>query len=352
MTNPNNAVGTNAAYSGRTSVNAFNDDLAAYGRGVLSGWACSPSTGLKVQLGGSGITRDVAVAVDNAGNRTTINNISGAPIEMTISAAPSTNSRIDAIVAYVDNPAEGVSTVTDNPAACGMIVVKGNAAASPVVPNESAIRSAITTDGASGVTAYYVVLATITIASGTTDLTSSNITAGTSAGIMAQNIDFTTLLPGDVAFGLKDVQNNGYVDNQSNGWYGYNLSGSIGTVEGACTLHSGSYTQNAIGGGAKLTNDAPKGLYFVTTEINLNDEGAANGYRAFRLCKGNQNESPSNTIVTGDLGVNFRGGSASANVFLQLKPGDIVNYQVYDSNTGRSVKCRIWLRGYLLRPTY
>lgn len=193
MTNPNNAVGTNAAYSGRTSVNAFNDDLAAYGRGVLSGWACSPSTGLKVQLGGSGITRDVAVAVDNAGNRTTINNISGAPIEMTISAAPSTNSRIDAIVAYVDNPAEGVSTVADNPAACGMIVVKGTAAASPVEPNETMIRSAITADGASGVTAYYVVLATVTIASGTTDLTSSNIAAGSSAGIGSQNIDWTTL---------------------------------------------------------------------------------------------------------------------------------------------------------------
>ena len=191
-TNPNNAVGTNAAYSGRTSVNAFNDDLAAYGRGILSGWACSPSTGLKVQLGGSGITRDVAVAVDNAGNRTTINNISGSPIEMTISAAPSTNSRIDAIVAYVDNPAEGVSTVADNPAACGMIVVKGTAAASPVEPNETMIRSAITADGASGVTAYYAVLATVKIASGTTDLTSANIFRGPSAGIGAQNIDFTT----------------------------------------------------------------------------------------------------------------------------------------------------------------
>lgn len=191
-TNPNNAVGTNAAYNGRTSVNAFNDDLAAYGRGVLSGWACSPSTGLKVQLGGASTVRDVAVAVDNAGNRTTINNISGAPIEMTISAAPSTNSRIDAIVAYVDNPAEGVSTVADNPAACGMTVVKGTAAASPVEPNETMIRSAITADGASGVTAYYAVLATVKIASGTTDLTSANIFRGPSAGIGAQNIDFTT----------------------------------------------------------------------------------------------------------------------------------------------------------------
>ena len=192
MSNPNNAVGTNAAYSGRTSVNAFNDGLAAYGRGILSGWVASPSTGLKVQLGGTGTVRDVAVAVDNAGNRTTINNISGAPIEMTISAAPSTNSRIDAIVAYVDNPAEGVSTVADNPAACGMIVVKGNAAASPVEPNETMIRSAITADGASGVTAYYVILATVTIASGTTDLTSGNIAAGPSAGIGAKNIDFSS----------------------------------------------------------------------------------------------------------------------------------------------------------------
>lgn len=192
MTNPNNAVGTNAAYSGRTSVNAFNDGLAAYGRGILSGWACSPSTGLNVQLGGVSTVRDVAVAVDNAGNRTTINNISGAPIEMTISAAPSTNSRIDAIVAYVDNPAEGVSTVADNPAACGMIVVKGTAAVSPVEPNETMIRSAITADGASGVTAYYAVLATVKIASGTTDLTSDNIAAGPSAGIGSQNIDFTT----------------------------------------------------------------------------------------------------------------------------------------------------------------
>jgi hypothetical protein len=255
-------------------------------------------------------------------------------------------------VAYTDDLAlESTEyTVTGSPASCGLIVVNGTAAASPSAPTDTQIRSAITSDGATGSQASYAVIATIKVASNTTAITDSLITRNQS-GVQSPKIDFTTLLPGDVAFGLKDVQNNGYVDNQSNGWYGYNLSGSIGTVEGACTLHSGSYTQNSIGGGAKLTNDAPKGLYFVTTEINLNDEGAANGYRAFRLCKGNQDESPSNTYVTGDLGINFRGGSASANVFLQLKPGDIVNYQVYDSNTGRSIKCRIWLRGYLLRPT-
>lgn len=191
-TNPNNAVGTNAAYDGRTSVKAFNDGIGAYSRGILSGWACSPNTGMTVSLGGDGTTRDIAIAEDVSGNKISVNNISEAPISVTMSAAPSTNSRIDVIVAYVDNPPQGSATSIDNPGACGLIAVDGTAAADPVAPNDSAIRTAITADGASGSTAYYVVLATITIASGTTDLTSDNIAAGSSARIGAQNIDFTT----------------------------------------------------------------------------------------------------------------------------------------------------------------
>lgn len=192
MSNPNNAVGTNAAYDGRTSVKAFNDGIGAYSRGILSGWACSPNTGMTVSLGGDGTTRDIAIAEDVSGNKISVNNISESPISVTMSAAPATNSRIDLIVAYVDNPPQGSATSVDNPGACGLIKVDGTAAADPVAPNDSAIRTAITADGASGSTAYYVVLATITIASGTTDLTSSNIAAGPSAGIGSQNIDFTT----------------------------------------------------------------------------------------------------------------------------------------------------------------
>lgn len=195
MTNPNNAVGTNAAYNGRTSVKAFNDGVGAYSRGIISGWACVPDTGMTVSLGGDGNTRDVAVAQDSGGNKTTINNISESPINVTLSAAPASNSRIDSIVAYVDNPPQGSATVIDNPAACGLIAVEGTVAVNPVAPNESAIRTAITADGASGATAYYVVLATVTVSSGTTDLTSGNIEAGGNAGIGSNNIDFTTLMP-------------------------------------------------------------------------------------------------------------------------------------------------------------
>lgn len=177
-TNPNNAVGTNAAYGGRTSVNAFNDGLAAYSRGIISGWDCAPSSGLTVTLGGNGSTRDVAVAEDNAGNKTSIDNISGSPISVTLSAAPGANSRIDVVVAYVDNPPQGSSNIADNYESCGIISVQGIAAANPVAPNDSAIRTAITADGASGTTAYYVVLAQITIASGTTDITADDIVGG------------------------------------------------------------------------------------------------------------------------------------------------------------------------------
>lgn len=204
MTNPNNAVGTNGAYGGRTSVNAFNDILGAFSSGILSGWVCSPDTGLTLALGGDGTTRDVAVAEDTAGNKTTINNISGSPVSVTLDAAPNANSRIDAIVAYVDNPPQGTSTITDNYGACGLIVVKGTAAASPVKPDNSAIRTAITADGASGTTAYYVVLAYVTIATGTTTITSGMIEQNNSAILNQANspspvITMTTTDPGEGA---------------------------------------------------------------------------------------------------------------------------------------------------------
>lgn len=179
MTNPNNAVGTNGALGGRTSVNAFNDNLAIYAsRGIVSGWTVSPSSNMTVSVGGVSGTRDVAIAADASGNKTTVNNISGQPISVTLAAAPSVNSRIDAIVAYVQNPATVSVTTLDNPSACGIISVSGTVASSPVQPTDSVIRAAITADGAAGATAYYVIISTIKIATGTTTITSSLISAG------------------------------------------------------------------------------------------------------------------------------------------------------------------------------
>lgn len=199
MTNPNDAVGTNGAYEGRTSVNAFNDVMGGLTRGVLSGWACSPSSGMTIQLGGDGTSRDVAIAEDNAGNKTSINNISEAPINVTLSAAPATGSRIDAIVAYVDNPPQGDAAQVDNFAACGLIAVSGTAASTPVVPTDGIIRTAITGDGANGATAYYVILATVLVGTNVSTIGSGVITQGAKAQSQVE-IPNTSITQGKIDF--------------------------------------------------------------------------------------------------------------------------------------------------------
>ena len=206
MTNPNNAVGTNGAFGGRTSVNAFNDVLGTFrSRGILSGWGISASSGMTVNVGGNGTTRDVAVAEDANGNKTTINNISASPIAVTLDSAPASNSRYDAIVAYVDKPPTSSAT-QDNPECCGIIPVTGTAASTPAYPDDGAIRSAITADGASGSTAYYVVLGYILVASGTTVITSGMITAGSLALLASGQVDSTAIANG--AVNTSNIANN------------------------------------------------------------------------------------------------------------------------------------------------
>lgn len=189
MTNPDNTVGTNAGYDGRTTPNAFNDILGTFSRGVISGWACTPKSGMTVQLGGDGTTRDVAIAEDNAGNKTTINNRTATPVEITLAGAPATGNRIDSIVAYVDSAQSGQgATDVDFPSITGIIAVSGTAAGTPTAPTEAQIRTAITSDGADGASSFYVVLANITVGQGVTTIGSGVISAGTPAQMWAGHL--------------------------------------------------------------------------------------------------------------------------------------------------------------------
>lgn len=189
MTNPDNTVGTNAGYDGRTTPNAFNDILGAFTRGLVSGWACTPKSGMTVKLGGDGSTRDVAIAEDNAGNKTTINNRTATPVEITLAGAPATGNRIDSIVAYVDSAQSGQgATDVDFPSITGIIAVSGTAAGTPTAPTEAQIRSAITNDGADGASSFYVVLANITVGQGVTTIGSGVISAGTPAQMWAGHL--------------------------------------------------------------------------------------------------------------------------------------------------------------------
>lgn len=192
MTNPGDAVGTNGAYGGRTSVNATNDILSAFkGRGILNGWRAEPGGGMVVNLGGSPLTRDVAIVENDLGQLTTLNNISTQPVPVLLDAAPNLGSRIDLIVGYVNNPPDAVQTnpiQIDNPSVCGLIAVQSNVSNNPAVPTEEMIRAAITADGAAGSTAYYVVLATVTVGTGITTITASAITQGDMANLGATAI--------------------------------------------------------------------------------------------------------------------------------------------------------------------
>lgn len=184
MTNPNNSVGTNAGYNGRTTPNAFNDVLGIFDiPGIVSGWECSPKSGMTVQIGG-GASRDVAIAEDNAGNRVTINNRSGAPIDVTLPGAPATGNRYDVIVAYVNNPINGAgASDVDFPSQVGLIVASGTAAANPNYPTDAQINAAITADGGDGPNAYRVQLCSIFVGQGVTTIGSGSIEGGTESTI-------------------------------------------------------------------------------------------------------------------------------------------------------------------------
>lgn len=188
MTNPNDNIGTNAGYNGRTSSKAFNDVLSVLSRGVLSGWTCEPSSGMTVTVGGTGSERDVAIAEDNAGNRTTINNRLGTPVSITLDASPSTNNRIDSIVAYAEGTIQGQgSTDVDFPSGVGIITVSGTVAANPTAPDDTAIRNAITADGATGSSAFYVVLAEILVGTSVSTIGAGSITQGAKAQLASDS---------------------------------------------------------------------------------------------------------------------------------------------------------------------
>ena len=183
MTNPNDGVGTNAGFNGRTTPKALNDILQGWSTaGIISGWACSPKSGMTIQLGGNGSVRDVAIAENNAGDRTTIDNRLSSPVEITLSAAPATGNRYDSIIAYVDGSQIGTgASDVDFPSITGIIAVSGTAAANPSYPTDAQIRTAITADGADGASAYYVPLADILVGQGVTTIGSGVISQGTVA---------------------------------------------------------------------------------------------------------------------------------------------------------------------------
>ena len=199
MTNPGNIVRVRARTGGRASVYEANGWAQAYTSGLLEGNGVTQNTvaDMKVLVGGSTTKPDVVLAVNPAGYRIALDLIGQQALTLT---TPASNKRISAIVAYTDDLSLATTedTVTGSPASCGLIVVNGTAAANPVDPTDAQIRTAITSDGATGSQAAYCVIATVLVANDATVIDNSLITINnaTLAGsnkVISSNLDYSSL---------------------------------------------------------------------------------------------------------------------------------------------------------------
>lgn len=169
MTNPDNIVRVRARNGGRASVYEANAWAQAFSAGLFEGNGVLQNTSadMNVLVGGSATKPDVVLATNPVGYKIALDLVGQRAVAIT---APASNSRISAIVAYTNDlsVASTQTNITGSPASCGLIVVNGSTASSPVAPTDAQIRSAITADGAAGSQACYCIIATITVASNTT----------------------------------------------------------------------------------------------------------------------------------------------------------------------------------------
>lgn len=190
MTNPDNIVRVRARNGGRASVYEANAWAQAFSQGLLEGNGVIQNTSadMNVLVGGSGTKPDVLLATNPAGYKIALDIVGQKAVAIT---KPASNSRISAIVAYTNDlsVASTQTNITGSPASCGLIVVNGSTASSPVAPTDAQIRSAITADGATGSQAAYCVIATIRVASNTT-IINDNLITNNIAVISSNKINF------------------------------------------------------------------------------------------------------------------------------------------------------------------
>ncbi len=232
MTNPGDIVRVRARRGGRASIYEANGWCQGFTDGLLDGNGVIPNTvaDLNVLVGGTPSCPDVVLAKNPAGYRIALDLVGQQAITLT---TPASNSRISSIVAYTDDLslATNQSNVTGSPASCGLIIVNGAASANPVPPTETEIRAAITADGATGSQACYGVIASVTVASNATTITTTNIDIqrATLAGkIASHNVDWETMkafVP-DYANMSTDnlITGGGILTVPGNGWVSLNLN--------------------------------------------------------------------------------------------------------------------------------
>lgn len=260
MTNPSNIVRTRARISGRASVYEANAWCQPFSVGLLDGNGVLQNTSpdMNVLVGGSSSTKpDTIIASTPSGYKIALDIVGQQAVAIT---APASNSRITCIVAYTNDlsVASTDTAVTGSPSSCGLIVVNGTSSASPVAPDDTAIRAAITADGATGSQAAYCIIAKMTIASTTTAITNSLITITTSTLSMTKiadlNITTAKIAANAITAAKIETQQAWQTPTLTNGWVnygsGYNtaayMKDSLGFVHLKGLIKSGTMTATAF----------------------------------------------------------------------------------------------------------
>ena len=227
MTNPNNMVRVRARNGGRASIYEACEWAQTEMPGIMHGKGVTENTtaDMNVLVGGSASDPEILIALAPSGYKIPLDLESQQAIALT---NPATNKRISAIVAYTDDLSQPTTedTVTGSPASCGLIVVNGAIAASPLPPTDSDIRAAITADGASGAQAAYCTIAVVTVSSDTSVITNSLIRNHFGKGVRG--------------FGKKELLV--YVDavNGDDAFDGFSQSTPMKTIEGAFDMFASS----------------------------------------------------------------------------------------------------------------
>lgn len=173
-TNPDSIVRLHSRNGGRGSVLESNIPFQIYDNGLLHGnGAKAPETEtLSVTVGGTTSAPDIVIATNPAGYKIALD-IAG-NTNATV-PTPTVNNQVSLVIAYTEDLAalSTDTTTTGNPSSCGLIVVTGSQSDTP--PDDTAIRSAITADGATGSQAAYAIIASVTVPTGATFITESMI---------------------------------------------------------------------------------------------------------------------------------------------------------------------------------
>lgn len=158
---------------GRSSDNGlFRFVAGLFGPGLIGGFVVRQNSplGMSVLIGGqNGVYDNLIIRDSDDGAAYPIFNPDGQPIVATVSPASAVNPRKDLVVIYIDNGESPDDSIYDNTNMVKAMVVAGTPAGSPLVPDATAITTAI------GAGNPYYVRATLTIPANATTITDAMI---------------------------------------------------------------------------------------------------------------------------------------------------------------------------------